>query len=174
LLENDIHINAITGSTGAGQRLSATSHFTWRHSNISLYKPFEHQHLYEIGQTLNLIQSWPIPDIHFLPYRGNFTRGILASVYSKINADLNTVKKIFDDYYMQHPFVILSEINPDVKQVLNTNKAMLNVQKKNDTILIVSAIDNLVKGAAGQAVQNMNLMFGFDETCGLRLKPSGY
>jgi N-acetyl-gamma-glutamyl-phosphate reductase len=174
LLKEEIHVSAITGSTGAGQSLSETTHYTWRTSNISIYKPFKHQHLAEIRKTLNLLQGPDIPAMHFLPFRGNFTRGILASVYTKIDEELTIVKKVYEDYYKPHPFVQLSDHNPDVKQVVNTNKAILHLHQKDDILLIVSVIDNLIKGASGQAVQNMNLMFGLDETSGLKLKPSGY
>jgi N-acetyl-gamma-glutamyl-phosphate reductase len=174
LLRDEIHVSAITGSTGAGQAFSKTSHFTWRSSNISLYKPFSHQHLGEIGQTLSQLQGKPAPPIRFLPYRGNFTRGILASVYTKIDKDLDEIRVSYKDYYDSHPFVGISEYNPDIKQVVNTNKALLYLEKQDDLLLIVSVIDNLIKGASGQAVQNMNLMFGFEETNGLRLKPIGY
>jgi N-acetyl-gamma-glutamyl-phosphate reductase len=174
LLTEDIHVSAITGSTGAGQAFTSTSHFTWRSSNISLYKPFTHQHLEEIGETLSELQKKTAPAIHFLPYRGNFTRGILASVYTRIDGDLNFLKSLFNNYYDPHPFTGLSEYNPDVKQVVNTNKAILYLEKKDNLLLVVSVLDNLVKGASGQAVQNMNLMFGIDETSGLRLKSVGY
>jgi len=174
LLKEEIHVSAITGSTGAGQSLSETTHFTWRTSNISLYKPFTHQHLAEIKETLSLLQGESPPDIHFLPFRGNFTRGILASVYSRIDENFNEIKDIYEDYFKSHPFVQLSDHNPDVKQVVNTNKAIIHLHQQNDMLLIVSVIDNLIKGASGQAVQNMNLMFGLDETSGLKLKPTGY
>jgi N-acetyl-gamma-glutamyl-phosphate reductase len=174
LLKKEIHVSGITGSTGAGHSLTSTSHFTWRSSNISLYKPFVHQHLAEICQTLSQLQKKPVTDIHFLPFRGNFTRGILASVYTQFNGDLKEVKKMYQKYYEAHPFVGITENNPDIKQVVNTNKALLNLQKQGDQLLIISVIDNLTKGASGQAVQNMNLMFGLDETSGLNLKPVGY
>jgi N-acetyl-gamma-glutamyl-phosphate reductase len=174
LLKEEIHVSAVTGSTGAGQSLSKTTHFTWRTSNISLYKPFTHQHLAEIKKTLNLLQGNDVPAIHFLPFRGNFTRGILASVYIKIDDDLKKIKNVYDDYYQSHPFVRISDQNPDIKFVVNTNKAILHLNKQGDLLLIVSVIDNLIKGASGQAVQNMNLMFGLDETTGLKLKPVGY
>jgi N-acetyl-gamma-glutamyl-phosphate reductase len=174
LLRKEIHVSAITGSTGAGQAFSTTTHFTWRASNISLYKPFVHQHLWEIGQTLQQLQKKPVPAIHFLPFRGNFTRGILTSVYTKIDWELQTIKSLYQDYYTSHPFIRLSERNPDVKQVVNTNRAIVSLQKQDAVLLIVCVIDNLIKGAAGQAVQNMNLMFGFDETCGLKFKSVGY
>jgi len=174
LLEEEIHVSGITGSTGAGQALSGTSHFTWRHSNISLYKPFVHQHLFEIIETLNLIQKKALPVINFLPFRGSFTRGILVSVYTKIGAKKEKIENLFAEYYNSHPFIIISDRNPDVKQIVNTNNAILSVQKENDRLLIVCVIDNLIKGASGQAVQNMNIMFGLNETSGLKLKPVGY
>lgn len=174
LLQEEIHVSAITGSTGAGQTLTGTSHFTWRSSNISLYKPFVHQHLPEINNTLANIQKKPLPAIYFLPFRGNFTRGILATVYTKIDDKPEVIKNMFSEYYKPHPFVGISESNPDIKQVVNTNKAILYIKKQDDLLLIACVIDNLTKGASGQAVQNMNLMFGFDETCGLKLKPLGY
>jgi len=174
LLKEEIHVSGITGSTGAGHSFTSTSHFTWRSSNISLYKPFAHQHLTEIGRTLEQLQNKSVPAIRFLPFRGNFTRGILASVYTKIDEDLEKVINLFQDYYSPHPFVGLSTSIPDVKQVVNTNKAILYIEKHDDQLLIASVIDNLIKGASGQAVQNMNLMFGLDETSGLNLKPVGY
>jgi N-acetyl-gamma-glutamyl-phosphate reductase len=174
LLKEDIHVSGITGSTGAGQAFSSTSHFTWRSSNISLYKPFVHQHLVEINQTLNQLQSTPIPAIRFLPFRGNFTRGIVASVYTQIDEELETVKDLYQEYYDPHPFVTITDHNPDIKQVVNTNKAVLYLHKEDDLLLIVGVIDNLTKGASGQAVQNMNLMFGLDETRGLNLKSIAY
>jgi len=174
LLKEDIHISGITGSTGAGQALTSISHFTWRSSNISLYKPFVHQHLAEIDQTLNQLQSKPLPAIRFLPYRGNFTRGIVTSVYTQIDDNLETIKELYQEYYDPHPFVVISDHNPDIKQVVNTNKAILYLHKQDDLLLVACVIDNLTKGSSGQAVQNMNLMFGFDEVSGLRLKSVGY
>jgi len=174
LLKEEIHISGITGSTGAGQALTGTSHFTWRDSNISVYKPFVHQHLSEIKQTLDSLQNHSVPALRFLPFRGNFTRGILASVYTKVDETLETIVKSFDEYYNSHPFVSLSESNPDIKQVANTNKAILHLQKQDDQLLVICVIDNLTKGASGQAVQNMNLMFDLDETSGLKIKSVGY
>jgi N-acetyl-gamma-glutamyl-phosphate reductase len=174
LLEEEIHVSGITGSTGAGQALSGTSHFTWRNSNISVYKPFVHQHLSEINKTLDSIQKGVLPVIRFLPFRGNFTRGILTTVYTKINANTEKINNLFAKYYKSHPFVTISDRNPDIKQVVNTNRAILHIQKHDDQFLVVCVIDNLTKGASGQAVQNMNLMFGLDETSGLKLKPVGY
>jgi len=174
LLQEEIHISAITGSTGAGQAFTGTSHFTWRNSNISVYKPFVHQHLSEIEQTLNSLQNKSVPPLRFLPFRGNFTRGILASVYTKVDVKLDAIMGSFNEYYSSHPFVSLSDSNPDIKQVVNTNKAILHLQKEDDILLVICVIDNLTKGASGQAVQNMNLMFGLDETSGLKLKSVGY
>jgi N-acetyl-gamma-glutamyl-phosphate reductase len=174
LLEEEIHISGITGSTGAGQALSGTSHFTWRYSNISVYKPFVHQHLVEVTKTLHLLQKKAIPVINFLPFRGSFTRGILATIYTKISTKKENIENLFATFYKSHPFVKISDKNPDIKQVVNTNNAILHVQKQHDRIFIVGVIDNLIKGASGQAVQNMNLMFGLDETSGLKLKPVGY
>ena len=172
LLQEEVHVSAITGSTGAGQALSATTHYTWRNNNISVYKPFRHQHLAEIKQTLNTLQAGWQPTIRFVPMRGNFTRGILAAVYTRVDKELEKLKSLYHDYFKPHPFVFVVEQNPDVKQVVNTNKALLHLIKEGDQLLIISVIDNLLKGASGQAVQNMNLMFGFEESLGLRLKPS--
>jgi N-acetyl-gamma-glutamyl-phosphate reductase len=173
LLNEDIHINAITGSTGAGQKPSATSHFSWRNNNISVYKAFEHQHLREIKQSLNFLQQGISSQLYFLPVRGNFTRGIFASIYTKVDLSTEAAQKTYHDYYADAPFVHVSDANPNLKQVVNTNKAVIFLQQHEDTLLIISMIDNLLKGASGQAVQNMNLMFGLDESAGLRLK-AGY
>ena len=174
LLKDEVHVSAVTGSTGAGQALSASSHFTWRNNNISIYKAFQHQHLNEIGQSLKHLQSNFSSDINFIPYRGNFTRGILAAVYVNSKLSLTEAKKLYKDYYKSHPFVFVSEKNPDVKQVVNTNKCILYLEKHGDKLFIQSVIDNLTKGASGQAVQNMNLMFSLEETSGLKLKPSAF
>ena len=174
-LKNEIHVSGVTGSTGAGQNPSGTTHFSWRSSNISLYKAFEHQHLAEIDKTLAEMQSGKkAGHIYFLPYRGNFTRGILASAYTKTNLTIEEASTLYSDYYRPHPFVFISETNPDIKQVINTNKAILYLEKHGDILNIVSVIDNLTKGASGQAVQNMNLMCGLDETSGLALKPVAF
>ncbi len=174
-LKNEIHVSGITGSTGAGQKPSATTHFSWRSSNISLYKAFEHQHLAEINKTLNTLQTdVKTGSVYFLPFRGSFTRGILASAYTKIKLSIEQAEKIYSNYYYKHPFVFISKENPDLKQVVNTNKVLLFLEKHDDVLNIVSVIDNLIKGASGQAVQNMNLMFGLDETCGLQLKPVAF
>jgi len=170
LLNSEIHISAITGSTGAGQKPTETSHFSWRSSNISVYKAFEHQHLEEIGQSLRHWQSGFGQDISFIPYRGNFTRGILASIYLDSELTETQLNDLFTQYYNPYPFVHVTPENIDVKQVVNTNKCLLHVEKHGKKALILSAIDNLTKGASGQAVQNMNVMCGLDETAGLNLK----
>ncbi len=174
LLQHEVHVSAVTGSTGAGQSLSPTSHFSWRSNNISVYKAFTHQHLKEIRQSLNRLQSGFAQKIHFIPYRGSFTRGILASCYTQCNLSLEEAQKLYSDYYRGHAFTHLSSIELDVKQVVNTNKCLLHLEKYEDQLLITSVIDNLTKGASGQAVQNMNLMFGLDESTGLRLKPVAF
>lgn len=169
LIHNDIHVNAITGSTGAGQSLSSSTHFSWRNNNVSFYKEFSHQHEAEIIQTLNSKQGF-----YFLPTRGDFTRGILAGVYVKTNLQESELKEIYQAYYENHPFTHISDDPIALKQVVNTNKCLLHIQKQKDVVLITSIIDNLTKGASGQAVQNMNLMFGFKETLGLNLKPNAF
>jgi len=174
LLDSEIHVNAITGSTGAGVKPSATSHFSWRENNISVYKAFEHQHLTEIRQSLNQLQSDFGKDINFIPVRGNFTRGIFATVYLNYSGSLEEAEKLYSDFYKGCPFTIMTDKNPDLKQVVNTNKCILHLEKHGNKLLIPSCIDNLVKGASGQAVHNMNLMFGLDETEGLRLKASAF
>ncbi|MFI5163707.1 MAG: N-acetyl-gamma-glutamyl-phosphate reductase [Bacteroidia bacterium] len=173
-LNDEVHISAVTGSTGAGQSLSATNHFTWRNNNISIYKAFEHQHLKEINQSLKQLQKNFSSDTNFIPYRGNFTRGILAAAYVNSKLSLKEATKVYKEYYRSHPFVTVSEKNPDVKQVVNTNKCILYLEKHGGKLFIQSVIDNLTKGASGQAVQNMNLMFGLEETYGLKLKPSAF
>ncbi|HEX8548247.1 MAG TPA: N-acetyl-gamma-glutamyl-phosphate reductase [Cytophagaceae bacterium] len=174
LLTSDIHVSGITGSTGAGQSLSETSHFSWRNNNMSIYKAFNHQHLKEIKQSLKTLQSNFETDINFIPFRGNFARGIFTTLYTKTNASMEEIKALYKAYYANHPFVHVAETNPDLKQVVNTNNAIVYVEKHEDNLLIVSMIDNLLKGASGQAVQNMNLMFGLEETAGLRLKAIGF
>jgi N-acetyl-gamma-glutamyl-phosphate reductase len=168
LLNQDIHVSAITGSTGAGQSLSETSHFSWRNNNVSVYKTFTHQHLSEIRQTISAVQA--APKIHFIPYRGNFSRGIMANVYTSFSGSQEDAEKMFDTYYQNSPFVFRSSQPVDVKQVVNTNKCFLHLEVHEGQLLITSVIDNLLKGASGQAVQNMNLMLGWDEDAGLRLK----
>lgn len=174
LINSEIHISAITGSTGAGQGLSETSHFSWRNNNISIYKPFQHQHLKEIKQSLTTLQPNGDKRISFIPYRGDFTRGIFASLYLDCDLDLEAVNEMYKEFYKSHPFTHVSPTNPNLKQVVNTNNAIVYLEKHEGKLLIVSMIDNLLKGASGQAVQNMNLMFGIDETTGLRLKANGF
>lgn len=175
VLSSDIHATAITGSTGAGQNLSPTSHFSWRSQNVQIYKPFDHQHLREIRISLQLASASNVPPLHFIPIRGNFTRGIHASLVTKTSLDHRETVELFSEYYRTHYFVtVLPEGLPELKMVTQTNKCVVGFEVKNDMILIVSVIDNLLKGAAGQAVQNMNLLFDFPETCGLMLKSSGF
>lgn len=169
LITEDVHVSAITGSTGAGQSLSPTSHFSWRNNNVSVYKTFTHQHLAEIKQTLGTKKA-----IHFIPYRGNFSRGIMANVYTPYSGTQEQAEKLYEDFYANSPFVFLSPAEVDVKQVVNTNKCFLHLQVHEGQILISSVIDNLIKGASGQAVQNMNLMLGWQEDLGLKLKSIGF
>ncbi len=166
----EVHVSAITGSTGAGQALSASTHFSWRNNNVSVYKAFTHQHLAEIRQSLNQLQNGFSEEINFLPYRGNFTRGIMANVYMNFEGSLEEAQHLFESYYEGHPFTHISRRPIDVKQVVNSNKCILELQKHGKKLLITSITDNLLKGASGQAVQNMNLMFGLDEKTGLHLK----
>lgn len=172
LLRGEIHITATTGSTGAGQSLSETSHFSWRQNNLSVYKAFEHQHLAEISESLKQLQKNFKAEINLIPHRGSFTRGIFASVYVHSTLKIDEAKNLYCNYYNGHPFVHISDEAVDLKQVVNTNKCVLHLAKHGDKLLITSAVDNLLKGASGQAVQNMNLLFGLDETIGLKLKAS--
>lgn len=174
LLNDEVHVNAITGSTGAGVKPSSTSHFSWRNNNISIYKAFGHQHLQEIGQSLRQLQSRFDKDINFIPVRGNFARGIYATSYINTPLSLEEAKKLYKDFYKDAAFTFVTDKNPDMKQVVNTNKAIVYLEKHGNKLLIVSMIDNLLKGASGQAVQNMNLMFGLDEKAGLGLKAIGF
>ena len=174
MLQSDIHISATTGSTGAGQSLSGTSHFSWRSNNLSVYKPFEHQHLSEIKQSITQLQSNFGQDLHFIPHRGNFSRGILATTYVQCPWAITESVDCFQKYYSNHPFVFVSEEAVDLKQVVNTNKCLIHLQKHGNKLLITTVIDNLLKGASGQAVQNMNLLFGLEETTGLKLKASAF
>jgi N-acetyl-gamma-glutamyl-phosphate reductase len=173
-LKDEVHITGITGSTGAGQGLSGTSHFSWRNNNLSVYKAFSHQHLPEIGQSLDKLQPGFGHALNFVPLRGDFTRGILASVYLRSDLSESAAKALFQDYYATHPFTHLVEANPHLKQVVNTNKGLVHVAKHGDKLHLISLIDNLLKGASGQAVQNMNLMFGLDEQLGLGLKAAAF
>ncbi len=170
LLKNDVHINAVTGATGAGTSLSKTTHFTWRDNNFSHYKAFTHQHLGEVNQTVNQLQSDFDSDINFMPNRGNFSRGIFATVYTKFDGSLEEAKTIYNDFYKDAAFTFVSDQEIHLKQVVNTNKCLLHLHKHENKLLITSIIDNLLKGASGQAIQNMNLMFGLNETEGLNLK----
>lgn len=170
LLNTEVHVNAITGSTGAGQKPTETSHFSWRSGNVSVYKAFGHQHLGEIKESLTQLQSSFSDEVNFIPVRGNFPRGILAMCYIDCALNEDEVRRIFNEYYQGHPFVFMTDKNPDIKQVINTNKAVISVEKHGNKVLVLSCIDNLLKGASGQAVQNMNLMFDLEERTGLGLK----
>lgn len=169
-LLGDVYTTGITGSTGAGQSLSSTSHFSWRANNIQAYKTLQHQHVAEINQTLNLLQQSSNAAIHFVPWRGDFTRGIYVSSIVDCNIDQGEAIQLFRDYYAEAPFTHVSKSMIDLKQVVNTNKCLVYPEKVNGKLVVHSAIDNLLKGASGQAVQNMNLMFGLEETEGLKLK----
>jgi N-acetyl-gamma-glutamyl-phosphate reductase len=170
LLLGDIQVSAVTGSTGAGQALVPTTGFTWRNNNLSVYKPFTHQHLTEIRQSLTTLQPDFDSDINFIPYRGDFTRGIMANVYLPFSGSPEEANTLYARYYEPHPFTHLSLAPVDLKQVVNTNKCLLHLDVHEGKLLITSVIDNLTKGASGQAVQNMNLVFGLPEDTGLRLK----
>ena len=192
LLNAEVHISATTGSTGAGQKPIETSHFSWRNNNLSVYKAFEHQHLNEIGESLTSLSpnfspsgeeslsdaSYPLERaevrLNFIPYRGDFTRGIMASTYIDCDLSLEEAENLYQNFYADAPFTHISKINIDLKQVVNTNKCIIHLEKHGNKLLILSIIDNLLKGASGQAVQNMNLMFGFEEMAGLRLKAVGF
>jgi N-acetyl-gamma-glutamyl-phosphate reductase len=174
LLNDDVHINATTGSTGAGVTPSETTHFSWRNNNMSHYKAFNHQHLGEINQSVNQLQSDYTNELIFVPNRGDFARGIFATLYTTIEESLEDVVAKYKDFYKDQPFVTVTTTDINMKQVVQTNKCIISLMKKGRRILITSVIDNLTKGASGQAIQNMNLMFGLEETTGLHLKPSGF
>ena len=174
LISDEIHVHAITGSTGAGKKLAEPSHFSYRNSNISVYKSFTHQHLAEIGMTLTALQGTEIPQINFVPMRGDFTRGIFGSLYTKCNLTKEEATQLYKEFYQGAEFVKVSNEGISLKEVVNTNKALLHVEMHNGYIHITSIIDNLVKGASGQAVQNMNLMFGLPENTGLKLKANAF
>lgn len=174
LLKSQVHITAITGSTGAGVKPGATTHFSWRSDNISVYKAFEHQHLIEINRTIKGLQPSFESAINFVPMRGDFARGIFASVYTDCDLTAEQAVALYNDFYADAAFTFAVDRDIDLKQVVNTNKALVRVAKYGDKLHIVSVIDNLLKGASGQAVQNMNIMFGFDEKLGLNLKPSAF
>ena len=175
LIRDEVHVSAITGSTGAGKKPGETTHFSYRDNNISIYKLFTHQHLGEIRKNIGAIAGKE-PVVNFVPFRGDFTRGIFASVYTRADERMTVAdyRKLFEDYYAASPFVFHSDEGISLKEVVNTNKALLHLELHDGYVHISSIIDNLVKGAAGQAVQNMNLMFGLPETTGLRLKPSAF
>ena len=175
LINDEVHVSAITGSTGAGKKPGETTHFSYRDNNISIYKLFTHQHLGEIRMNLGSIAGKE-PVVNFVPFRGDFTRGIFASVYTRAAEGISETdyRQLFEEYYAASPFVFHSDEGISLKEVVNTNKALLHLELHNGYVHISSAIDNLVKGAAGQAVQNMNIMFGLPETTGLRLKPSAF
>lgn len=173
-LQHPIHINATTGSTGAGVQPSASSHHPWRTGNMSHYKAFEHQHLDEIGQSLEQLQGNPATELLFIPNRGDFTRGIFATLYTKTDQSLEAITEAYQEFYSTQPFVTVTNAAINLKQVVQTNKCVISIEKKGAYVLFTSVIDNLLKGASGQAVQNMNLMFGLEETTGLRLKPAGF
>lgn len=174
LLNSDIHVSATTGSTGAGQTLSATNHFSWRNNNHSSYKTLDHQHNKEILESIKQLQSSFNSTLNFVPQRGAFTRGIYAVTYIKGDFDLETVKSNYEKFYSESPFAHIAPFEVDVKQVVNTNNCFISLHQEKDNLIIISAIDNLLKGAAGQAIQNMNLMFGLNESQGLKLKPSAF
>lgn len=172
-LTSEIHVNATTGSTGAGQKPSPTSHFSWRSSNLSVYKQFDHQHLAEITESLYHPDN-SAPVINFIPQRGAFSRGIFSSIYLKSDLSLEEAYELYESYYSNHPFTHVSRENIDLKQVVNTNKCLLHLSKHDGYLFIASILDNLLKGASGVAVQNMNILFGLDETLGLGLKSSAF
>ncbi|EAR00489.1 N-acetyl-gamma-glutamyl-phosphate reductase [Maribacter sp. HTCC2170] len=169
LLNEDIHVNAVTGSTGAGVSPSGTTHFSWRNNNVSWYKPFTHQHLGEINESLTSLQENP-GKIMFLPIRGNFSRGILATAYTTFKGSLEDAFSLFQDFYKEAKFTHVTKEPIHLKQVVNTNQCHIHLHEHENTLLVTSAVDNLLKGASGQAIQNMNLMLGFEETAGLNLK----
>lgn len=174
MLNGDIMVNAITGSTGAGVKPGSTTHFSWRNNNMSVYKAFDHQHVPEIEQSLRQLQNSFNASIDFIPYRGDFARGIFATLVVKSKVEIDEITRIYEEYYERDSFVHIVEQNIDLKQVVNTNKCLIHLEKHGDKLLIITCIDNLLKGASGQAVHNMNLMFNLEETIGLNLKPSAF
>ena len=174
IIQNDVSVNAITGSTGAGQKPTGTTHFSWRNNNMSIYKPFSHQHVPEIEQSLRQVQGHLETHIDFIPYRGDFARGIFATEVVRTDAPIADIVAAYKAFYADAPFTHYVDKAIDLKQVVNTNKCLVHCEKYGDKLLITSCIDNLLKGAVGQALQNMNIMFGLDETAGLRLKPSAF
>jgi len=173
-LKNDVHIHGITGSTGAGSSLRETTHFTWRDNNVSIYKALDHQHIGEIEQSIKQLSSSFDSKLNFIPVRGNFARGIFVSAYTQTDLSLDNAQSLYTEFYEDAPFVHISTEPLYLKQIVNTNKCLLHLQKKDEQLLVSSIIDNLLKGASGQALQNMNLMFGWDETTGLKLKPTHF
>ena len=173
MIDGEIHVTAITGATGAGRKLSETSHFPWRDNNISVYKPFSHQHLEEIGNTLKAL-SGKQQTVNFVPVRGDFARGIFASIYFKCSTSADEAISIYKEYYKDSPFVFVSDSPVSLKEVVNTNKCLLHIESHNGYLHITSIIDNLLKGASGQAVENMNLMFGLERTTALKLKANAF
>jgi N-acetyl-gamma-glutamyl-phosphate reductase len=173
-LLNEVYTTGITGSTGAGQKLQDATHFTWRANNISAYKTLTHQHLNEITQAVMQLQLGFAGSINFVPWRGDFTRGIFVSSVIACDKSLDELTQLYKDFYRDHAFTIVSDQTLDLKQVVNTNKCIINLEKEGDKLVIHSAIDNLLKGASGQAVQNMNLMFGLEETAGLKIKSTAF
>jgi N-acetyl-gamma-glutamyl-phosphate reductase len=165
-----VYTTGITGSTGAGQGLAATSHFSWRANNIQAYKTLQHQHLHEIGESLASLQGNQNAEVNFVPWRGDFTRGIFVTSVVASDLSVEDVYALYTAYYETHPFTHVSKNNIDLKQVVNTNKCLIHIEKQGNKIAIHSVIDNLLKGAVGQAVQNMNLIFGLEEATGLQLK----
>ncbi|MFZ2282326.1 MAG: N-acetyl-gamma-glutamyl-phosphate reductase [Lutibacter sp.] len=174
LLTDAVHINATTGSTGAGVSQSETTHFSWRDNNFSVYKAFTHQHLGEIGESLLQLQPNFSEELFFIPNRGNFSRGIFASLYLKFEGTIETAFAMYEDFYKDASFTHISRVPIHLKQAVNTNNCFIHLEKHNNTLLITSVIDNLVKGASGQAIQNMNLMLGFKESEGLNLKATAF
>ena len=174
LIKGSVAVNAITGSTGAGQKATATTHFSWRNNNMSIYKAFTHQHVPEIRQSLRQVQGHLDADIDFIPYRGDFSRGIFATEVIKTDRPLEEIVEAYKSFYRDARFTHYVDKAIDMKQVVNTNKALVHCDKYGDKLLVTSTIDNLLKGAVGQAVQNMNIMFGLDEATGLNLKSSAF
>lgn len=174
LLNDTVHINATTGSTGAGVMPSATSHHPWRTGNMSHYKAFEHQHLGEIAQSLQQLQQGFDKEVLFIPNRGDFTRGIFATLYTKLPADIESIVGLYNQYYKNEPFVRVTSSSISLKLAVQTNNCFISLEQKGKYLLVTSVLDNLIKGAAGQAIENMNLMFGFEETTGLKLKAAGF
>ena len=174
VLVDDVHVQAITGSTGAGASPSPTTHFSWREGNVSIYRPFTHQHGAEIDRSLDRLQPARTGTVRFIPVRGNFTRGIHATTYTRTDLTGEQLRELYEGYYRDHPFTLVTDTQPDLKQVVNTNLCRLHVERHDDLVLVTSIIDNLLKGASGQAVQNMNLMSGRPEGEGLGLKGVGF